>query len=128
MNFGSTLVVAMREDVPEGPFIQSLPSELTRSQLHMMSQGLQDSVLMVCPDAIKKDRHLQREQLVHQYLRQERKEHSHILNRKSVIEARKEKIESMRNKLVRIFNSFVLYGEKLLKFYCIAFKSFPTIA
>ena len=37
-----------------------------------------------------------REQLHSQYLRGERKEHGQLLNRKSVIEARKERIESMR--------------------------------
>lgn len=101
VTFGSTLVVAMREDVAEGPFIQSLPSELTRSQLFMMSQHLQNCVTLICPETIKRDRLQQREQLIQQYLRQERKEHSHILNRKAVIEARKEKIENLRTKLER---------------------------
>ncbi len=52
------------------------------------------------PLLLQKDRQQQREQLVQQYLRQERKEHSHILNRRSVIESRKEKIENLKNKLV----------------------------
>eukprot|EP00795_Rhopilema_esculentum_P012434 gene12434-3101_t len=101
VNFGSTMVVAMREDVPEGPFIQSLPSELTRSQLFQLSQGLQDCFTYICPDMIKRNRQQEREHLIQQYLRQERKEHAHILSRKFVIEARKEMIENIRTKQER---------------------------
>ena len=61
---------------------------------------------------MQRDRLQQREQLIQQYLRQERREHSHILNRKAVIEARKEKIESLRNKLV----SFSYFGHGQDKF------------
>ena len=43
----------MREEVPEGPFVQSLPSENTRNQLCLLSQGLQKSVIGIRPENIK---------------------------------------------------------------------------
>merc|ERR1719476_21272 len=97
VTFGSSLVVAMKEEVPEGPHIQVMPSEIHRSQLMSLAEGLSFVVQMIQPNALTKDHVQQREAIIQQYHRQEMKEHMYILNRKSTIEARKEKIENLRN-------------------------------
>ncbi|XP_047128907.1 eukaryotic translation initiation factor 3 subunit A isoform X1 [Hydra vulgaris] len=97
ISFGSALMVALREEVPNGPHIQGMPSEILRSQLFVLSEGLKKSICLVNPEAIQKEHDLQREQLVAQYLRQERKEHVQLLYRKAIIEQRKERIENERN-------------------------------
>ena len=74
-----------------------MPSEILRSQLCSVTEGLEDAVYLINPEGLQKDLISQRKQMVDQYLRQERKEHAQLLNRKSVIEARKEKIEHMKN-------------------------------
>jgi len=53
--------------------------------------------LMIKHDDILKQQVEEIETLITQYQRQERKEHASLLNRKLIIEARKEKIENIRN-------------------------------
>lgn len=77
-----------------------MPSEILRSQLCSLAEGVNEAYALINPDTIIKEFQQTREQLVSQYMRQERKEHMHLLNRKSVIEARKEKIENMRTNQV----------------------------
>lgn len=85
-----------------------MPSEILRSQLCSLSEGLNKTLLMINPDGIAKSRQQERDQLIAQYQRQERKEHSALLNRKSVIEARKEKIESIRTE--QVWNSLFSFS------------------
>ena len=40
LTFGTDLGVAQKEDVPEGPFVQSMPSEQIRNQLTHMANAL----------------------------------------------------------------------------------------
>ena len=89
-----------------------MPSEILRSQLCSLTEGLGDSVYLINPEGLQKDLLSQRKQMVDQYLRQERKEHAQLLNRKSVIEARKEKIEHMKNAQVLecIFCCIVIFS------------------
>ena len=81
-----------------------MPSEILRSQLCSLSEGLKEVLSIVTQESISKENAQQREQLANQYLRQERKEHSQLLNRKSVIESRKEKIENIKNAQVNILS------------------------
>lgn len=96
ISFGSALVVALKEEVADGPYIQSMPSEILRSQLSSLSEGVRCAMLILSPEDSNKERLQEREQMIAQYQRQERKEHTALLNRKSIIEARKEKIENIR--------------------------------
>merc|ERR1712080_265694 len=96
VSFGSALVVALKEEVADGPYIQAMPSEILRYQLIALYEGLTEAANNKNYEHVQLEHQQIREQLHSQYLRQERKEHSQLLNRKSVIEARKEKIESMR--------------------------------
>ena len=57
---------------------------------------------MIQRDEILKQQANELETLVTQYQRQERKEHASLLNRKLIIEARKEKIENIRNAKVNM--------------------------
>ncbi|XP_057307108.1 eukaryotic translation initiation factor 3 subunit A-like [Hydractinia symbiolongicarpus] len=102
LTFGSALVVALKEEVADGPYIQAMPSEILRSQLCSLAEGVNEAYALINPETIVKEFQQTREQLVSQYMRQERKEHMHLLNRKSVIEARKEKIENMRTNQERL--------------------------
>jgi len=96
VSFGSALVVALKEEIADGPYIQAMPSEILRYQLIALYEGLTDARNNKNGDGLQLEQQQIREQLHSQYLRQERKEHSQLLNRKAVIEARKEKIENMR--------------------------------
>lgn len=49
LTFGTSLVVAQREDLNEGPYIQSMPSEQIRNQLTAMSQALRKAVACIQP-------------------------------------------------------------------------------
>ena len=73
-----------------------MPSEILRYQLIALYKGLSEAADIKNCEQVQVDQAAVRETLHAQYLRQERKEHSQLLNRKSVIEARKERIESMR--------------------------------
>ena len=86
-----------------------MPSEILRSQLFALSEGLKESICLVNPETIQKEHDLQREQLVAQYLRQERKEHIQLLYRKAIIEQRKERIENERNAQVGFIQNKVTF-------------------
>ena len=73
-----------------------MPSEILRYQLIALYEGLTDARNIKNNETLLSEQQQIREQLHSQYLRQERKEHSQLLNRKSVIEQRKERIENMR--------------------------------
>merc|ERR1712157_562656 len=45
ISFGSALVVALKEEVAVGPYIQAMPSEILRSQLTSLSEGLSMTLL-----------------------------------------------------------------------------------
>lgn len=77
-----------------------MPSEILRSQLSSLSEGIIKALYLISPEDSAKERLHEMDQLIAQYQRQERKEHAILLNRKSVIEARKEKIESIRTEQV----------------------------
>ena len=56
-----------------------MPSEILRSQLCSLTEGLEDAVYLINPEGLQKDLISQRKQMVDQYLRQERKEHAQLL-------------------------------------------------
>lgn len=53
LSFGTDLGLAQKEDVPEGPYLQSMPSEKIRNQLINMAQALHSAVNIVQPESRK---------------------------------------------------------------------------
>ncbi|XP_050068342.1 eukaryotic translation initiation factor 3 subunit A [Anopheles maculipalpis] len=95
VHFGTDLSESQREDHPDGPTLQSMPSEQIRSQLVNMSVVLHRAIATINPDRKKAERERLRAQMVHQYEENADKEHQRILQRQKKIEDRKEYIERM---------------------------------
>lgn len=93
VHFGTDLSESQREDHPDGPTLQSMPSEQVRSQLVNMSVVLHRAIAAINPNRKKSDRERQRTQMVKHYEENMVKEHQRILQRQKKIEDRKEYIE-----------------------------------
>uniref|UniRef100_A0A182J826 Eukaryotic translation initiation factor 3 subunit A n=1 Tax=Anopheles atroparvus TaxID=41427 RepID=A0A182J826_ANOAO len=93
VHFGTDLSESQREDHPDGPTLQSMPSEQIRSQLVNMSVVLHRAIATINPNRKKVERERLRTQMVHQYEENAEKEHQRILQRQKKIEDRKEYIE-----------------------------------
>jgi len=115
ISFGSALVVAMKEEIPEGPHIQAMPSEILRNQLVSLSEGLSNLMPDILGEAKEQEANHARDSIVQQYIRSERKEHAQTLNRKSTIEARKEQLESLRTEQERYERNRINQQQQKLK-------------
>lgn len=98
IHFGSDLSESQREDNPDGPTLQSMPSEQVRSQLVNMSIVLHKAIAAINPNNKRTDRERLRSQMVQNYHDNKVKEHQRILQRQKFIEDRKEAIEKMNMK------------------------------
>lgn len=49
LTFGTYLAGAQREDIPEGPYIQSMPSEDIRNQLTRMAIAMDKAIDIIKP-------------------------------------------------------------------------------
>ncbi|RXG58416.1 Eukaryotic translation initiation factor 3 subunit A [Armadillidium vulgare] len=90
VHFGVDLSESQREDLPEGPTLQALPSETIRCQLVHMSSALQKCLSLIAPDKMEPIR-AQTIQLYHQT---RQRDHQRILQRQHIIEERKEMLEN----------------------------------
>ncbi|XP_053671650.1 eukaryotic translation initiation factor 3 subunit A [Anopheles nili] len=95
VHFGTDLSESQREDHPDGPTLQSMPSEQIRSQLVSMSVVLHRAIATINPNRKKAERDRLRTQMVLQYEENAVEEHQRILQRQKKIEDRKEYIERM---------------------------------
>ncbi|XP_018785649.1 PREDICTED: eukaryotic translation initiation factor 3 subunit A [Bactrocera latifrons] len=95
--FGTDLTESQREDHPDGPTLQSMPSEQIRSQLVNMATVLNRAVSVVYPNREKDQRAKLRAQMVYHYHEIKDREHQRILQRQKIIEDRKEFIEKQNN-------------------------------
>lgn len=95
VHFGTDLSESQREDHPDGPTLQSMPSEQIRSQLVNMSVVLHRAIAAINPNRMKAEREKIRAQMVQTYHDTKVKEHQRILQRQKIIEDRKEFIERM---------------------------------
>ncbi|XP_061395112.1 eukaryotic translation initiation factor 3 subunit A-like [Musca vetustissima] len=95
--FGTDLTESQREDHPDGPTLQSMPSEQIRSQLVNMSTVLHRAVSIVYPNRERDQRAKLRTQMVQHYHEIKDREHQRILQRQKIIEDRKEFIEKQNN-------------------------------
>ncbi|XP_048249669.1 eukaryotic translation initiation factor 3 subunit A-like [Haliotis rufescens] len=96
LSFGTNLGVSQKEDVPEGPFIQSMPSENIRNQLTSLAAALQKAMNKIKPENIDETNEL-RAQIINNYRMTGRKEHMRLLQRRQIIEDRKEQLEHMND-------------------------------
>lgn len=93
VHFGTDLSESQREDHPDGPTLQSMPSEQVRSQLVNMSVVLHRAIAAINPNRKKAEREKLRAQMVALYHENKVKDHQSILIRQKLIEDRKEYIE-----------------------------------
>ncbi|XP_045606650.1 eukaryotic translation initiation factor 3 subunit A [Procambarus clarkii] len=94
IHFGADLSESQREDLPEGPMLQSLPSETIRCQLVQMGSALQSCLDLIVPDNKKKEMEPLRAQTIQFYQQTKQREHIKILQRQHIIEERKEMLEN----------------------------------
>jgi len=92
--FGTDLSESQREDLPEGPTLQALPSENIRMQLVRMSSALHSCLAILHPDNKKKEMEALRAQTIQMYQQTKAREHMKILQRQHIIEERKEMLEN----------------------------------
>ncbi|XP_041371282.1 eukaryotic translation initiation factor 3 subunit A-like isoform X3 [Gigantopelta aegis] len=100
ISFGTNLGVAQKEDVPEGPYIQSMPSEQIRNQLTCMAHALQQAISIIVPKEVNETNEL-RATIVNKYRMTGDKDHQRILLRRQIIEDRKEQLEHMNDQRER---------------------------
>ena len=96
LHFGNDLYVAQKEDLPEGPSIQSMPSEQIRNQLITMSESLQQAQELIYGAENKKTRDELSQNIAHVYRQTCEKHHHDLLRRKHLIEEQKEMYERIQ--------------------------------
>lgn len=95
IHFGVDLSEAQREDHPDGPVLQAMPSEQIRCQLVNMATVLHRASNIINPHKKKQEREKLKTLMVNHYHETKAKEHQRILGRHKIIEERKEYIEHM---------------------------------
>ncbi|RNA26224.1 eukaryotic translation initiation factor 3 subunit A isoform X2 [Brachionus plicatilis] len=93
LHFGNDLYVSQKDDMPEGPSIQSMPSEQIRNQLINMSQALQQANQIISRDESKKRHEELSVNIANVYRQTCDKHHVDLLRRKHLIEKQKEMYE-----------------------------------
>ncbi|XP_059468760.1 eukaryotic translation initiation factor 3 subunit A isoform X2 [Neocloeon triangulifer] len=95
VHFGMDLAQSQREDKAEGPTLQSMPSEQIRNQLINMGSVLCQSVKIIEPLKKKNEKAKAMQTLVQHYHETKVREHRDVLNRRVIIEERKEMLERL---------------------------------
>jgi len=93
IKFGSSLAEAAREDLPEGPHLQAMPSEAVRLQLVNVFNCLEDTIDMIAPPPIQVEEEILRDKIVRHYMMTEKQSHLAILSRQKIIADRREELE-----------------------------------
>ncbi|GFU02002.1 eukaryotic translation initiation factor 3 subunit A [Nephila pilipes] len=94
-HFGAELNVSQREEVIEGPHLQSMPSEQMRNQLVTIHSVLNKAANYIQPDKLKVERKELAKEIIKAYTLTSSKDHMRILNRQQIIEERKELLENL---------------------------------
>merc|ERR1712096_270927 len=97
INFGTDLSEAQRTDLPEGPHIQSMPSEQVRTQLMSMMSVLDKTLATIHPDRNKVESAELRQRITEAYHQSKVRDHQRLLARHKIIEERKEWLEKYNN-------------------------------
>ncbi|KAH9508602.1 Eukaryotic translation initiation factor 3 subunit A [Bulinus truncatus] len=102
LSFGTDLGVSQKEDLPEGPYIQSMPSEQIRNQVINIAQALNQAVEIIGPkeSTVIEDDEL-KASILNNYRLTAKKEHARILQRRQIIENRKEQLEQNQDQRER---------------------------
>ncbi|XP_064630088.1 eukaryotic translation initiation factor 3 subunit A-like [Lineus longissimus] len=95
LTFGTDLAGSQKEDVPEGPYLQGMPSEQIRNQLILMAEALQKVQKMMQPKSSSTVREELRAHIIETYRHVSKREHQRILLRRQIIEDRKEQLENI---------------------------------
>merc|ERR1711963_836648 len=102
LSFGTDLGVSQKEDIPEGPYIQSMPSETIRNQVINIAQALNQAMAIIGP---KESSVVEEDELkiaiLNTYRLSAKKEHARILQRRQIIENRKEQLEQSQDQRER---------------------------
>ncbi|ESO99059.1 hypothetical protein LOTGIDRAFT_142293 [Lottia gigantea] len=93
LTFGTNLDMAQREDVPEGPYIQNMPSEQIRNQLTVMARSLHKAINLIVPEQKQAERESLKMKIMGEYRTSAKRDHVKILQRRQIIEDRKEQLE-----------------------------------
>lgn len=110
LHFGNDLYVSQRDELQEGPSIQSMPSEQIRTQLVNMGQALQQAQQLICGQENKSKLGELATTIANVYRQTCDKHHTELLKRKQFIEKQKEIYENLAIERERIKNE-----EKRLK-------------
>merc|ERR1719466_146632 len=97
INFGTDLSEAQRTDLPEGPHIQSMPSEQVRTQLMSMMSVLDKTLATIHPDRNKVESAELRQRITEAYHQSKVRDHQRLLARHKIIEERKEWLGKYNN-------------------------------
>merc|ERR1711994_627579 len=91
VHFGTDLSEAQRTDLPEGPHIQSMPSEQVRTQLMSMMSVLDKSLATIHPDRNRVENAELRQRITEAYHQSKVRDHQRLLARHKIIEEREER-------------------------------------
>ncbi|GIX77708.1 eukaryotic translation initiation factor 3 subunit A [Caerostris extrusa] len=94
-HFGAELNVSQREEIIEGPHLQSMISEQMRNLLVRYSSALNKASNAIQPDKLKIERKELAKEISKAYILTSSKDHMRILNRQQIIEERKEMLENL---------------------------------
>merc|ERR1719357_1710353 len=97
VHFGTDLSEAQRTDLPEGPHIQSMPSEQVRTQLINMFNVLNKSLDTINPDRLQIETAELKTKITEAYHQSKVRDHQRLLARHKIIEERKEWLEKYNN-------------------------------
>nr|KAG5699054.1 hypothetical protein BaRGS_025448 [Batillaria attramentaria] len=100
LSFGTDLGLSQKEEVAEGPTIQSMPSEQIRNQLTAMAQALNTAIDFIGPKKSEEEEEL-KANILNSYRLTSKKEHMRILQRRQIIEDRKEQLENLNDQRER---------------------------
>ena len=65
LHFGTDLSLNLKEEVPEGPHVQSMPAETLRVQLSLLSQALQQAAHLISAEETSVRLHLSYSRSIH---------------------------------------------------------------
>merc|ERR1711963_750619 len=102
LSFGTDLGVSQKEDIPEGPYIQSMPSEQIRNQVINMAQALNQAMEIIGQkESVVAEEEELKANILNAYRLTAKKEHHRILQRRQIIEHRKEQLEQSQDQRER---------------------------
>lgn len=94
-HFGSELNISQRDEIIEGPVLQSMPTEQLRKHLVVMHTSLVKATRLIDSDKDKRERVDLRKDIIRVLVSSQSKDRLRILSRQQIIEERKEMLENL---------------------------------